>query len=111
MAAAQFLPEVGEIAALEALRVSAKAVELLTARRWYVIQSAREAGVTSAQIGEALVTGPEPFPTLPYSASFYRISRFCQSTNGSKSSSENARLPTYWVLSKVQDVRQHRFGN
>jgi hypothetical protein len=36
------------------LRANAKAVELLTARRWYVIKSAREAGATWAQIGEAL---------------------------------------------------------
>jgi hypothetical protein len=43
-----------EVAALEALRANAKAVELLTARRWYVIRSAREAGATWAQIGEAL---------------------------------------------------------
>ncbi len=42
--AAQFLAEVSEVAALEALRANAKAVELLTARRWHVIKSAREAG-------------------------------------------------------------------
>lgn len=54
VAAAQFLAEVREVAALEALRANAKAVELLTARRWYVIKSAREAGATWAQIGEAL---------------------------------------------------------
>ena len=53
-AAAQFLAEVREVAALEALRANAKAVELLTAKRWYVIKSAREAGATWAQIGEAL---------------------------------------------------------
>lgn len=53
-AAAQFLAEVREVAALEALRANAKAVELLTAKRWYVIRSAREAGATWAQIGEAL---------------------------------------------------------
>lgn len=53
-AAAQFLAEVREVAALEALRANAKAVELLTARRWYVIKSAREAGATWTQIGEAL---------------------------------------------------------
>ncbi|MBT8163770.1 MULTISPECIES: hypothetical protein [Arthrobacter] len=52
--AAHFLAEVSEIAALEALRANAKAVELLTARRWYVIKSAREAGATWAQIGDAL---------------------------------------------------------
>lgn len=53
-AAAQFLAEVREVAALQALRANAKAVELLTARRWYVMKSAREAGATWAQIGEAL---------------------------------------------------------
>ncbi|MGN7251445.1 MULTISPECIES: hypothetical protein [unclassified Arthrobacter] len=53
-AAAQFLAGVREVAALEALRANAKAVELLTARRWYVIKSAREAGARWAQIGEAL---------------------------------------------------------
>ncbi|WP_180987303.1 helix-turn-helix domain-containing protein [Arthrobacter sp. AFG20] len=53
-AAAQFLAEVSEVAALEALRANAKAVELLTARRWHVIKSAREGGATWAQIGEAL---------------------------------------------------------
>ncbi|WP_024477316.1 hypothetical protein [Arthrobacter sp. CAL618] len=54
MAAAQFLAEVREVAALEALRANAKAVELLTGRRWYVIKSAREAGATWSQVGEAL---------------------------------------------------------
>jgi hypothetical protein len=53
-AAAQFLAEVREVAALEALRANAKAVELLTARRWSVMKSTREAGATWAQIGEAL---------------------------------------------------------
>ncbi|MGX5716768.1 hypothetical protein [Arthrobacter sp. MAHUQ-56] len=54
VSAAQFLTEVREVAALEALRANAQAVELLTARRWYVIKSAREAGATWGQIGEAL---------------------------------------------------------
>jgi len=53
-AAAHFLSEVSEVAALEALRANARAVELLTARRWYVMKSAREGGATWAQIGEAL---------------------------------------------------------
>lgn len=53
-AAAHFLAEVSEVAALEALRANARAVELLTSRRWYVMKSAREAGATWAQIGEAL---------------------------------------------------------
>ncbi|WP_285244161.1 hypothetical protein [Pseudarthrobacter sp. fls2-241-R2A-127] len=51
---AEALAEISEVAALEALRANAKAVELLTARRWYVMKSAREAGATWAQIGEAL---------------------------------------------------------
>lgn len=53
-AAAHFLSEVSEVAALEALRANAKAVDLLTARRWYVMKSAREGGATWEQIGEAL---------------------------------------------------------
>jgi HPt (histidine-containing phosphotransfer) domain-containing protein len=53
-AAAHFLAEISEVAALEALRANAKAVELLTGQRWYVMKSAREAGATWAQIGEAL---------------------------------------------------------
>jgi hypothetical protein len=53
-AAVHFLSEVSEVAALEALRANAKAVELLTARRWYVMKSAREGGATWAQIGEVL---------------------------------------------------------
>ena len=53
-AAAHFLSEVSEVAALEALRANARAVELLTARRWYVMKSAREGGATWEQIGEAL---------------------------------------------------------
>ncbi|MFK0003558.1 hypothetical protein [Paenarthrobacter sp. NPDC090522] len=52
-AAAHFLTAVSEVAALEALRANAKAVELLTGRRWYVMKSAREAGDVD-QIGEAL---------------------------------------------------------
>lgn len=52
--ATHFLAEISEVAALEALRANAKAVELLTGRRWYVMKSAREAGATWAQIGDAL---------------------------------------------------------
>ncbi|MEZ2388001.1 hypothetical protein AB6813_00395 [bacterium RCC_150] len=52
--AARFLSDISEVAALEALRANAKAVELLTGRRWYVMKSAREAGATWSQIGEAL---------------------------------------------------------
>ncbi len=39
-AAVQFLAEVSEVAALKALRANAKAVELLTGWRWFVIKSA-----------------------------------------------------------------------
>ena len=53
-AAGRFIAEVSEVAALEALRANARAVELLTARRWYVMKSARETGATWGQIGEAL---------------------------------------------------------
>lgn len=123
VAAAKFLAEVREVAALEWLRANARAVELLTARRWYVIKSAREgrrevgpdrrstgdhqtscarllpaqdrragkvpagpsrrrsspcssgrsqrrlAGQGAEREGTSF-TGPAPFPTLPYSASF-----------------------------------------
>jgi hypothetical protein len=54
VAGARFFTEVREVAKLEALRVNAKAVEMLTARRWYIIKSAREDGATGAQIGKAL---------------------------------------------------------
>ncbi|MET3934817.1 hypothetical protein [Arthrobacter sp. OAP107] len=53
-AAAQFLAQVSEVAALEGLRANAKAVEQLTGRRWYVMKIRREGGATWAQIGEAL---------------------------------------------------------
>jgi hypothetical protein len=53
-AATHFLSEVSEVAALEALRANARAVEVLTARRWYVMKSAREGGATWEQIDEAL---------------------------------------------------------
>lgn len=36
------------------MRANAKAVELLTGRRWHVIKSAREAGAAWTRIGEAL---------------------------------------------------------
>jgi hypothetical protein len=53
-AAARVLAQLPEVTALDALRANAKAVDLLTGRRWYVMKSAREAGATWAQIGEAL---------------------------------------------------------
>ncbi|MEQ4566464.1 helix-turn-helix domain-containing protein [Paenarthrobacter sp. CAP02] len=43
-----------EVSALEALRVNARAVDRLTAKRWYVMKAAREAGATWSQIGQAL---------------------------------------------------------
>lgn len=52
--AAGALAQLPEVTALEALRANARAVDLLTGRRWYVMKSAREAGATWAQIGEAL---------------------------------------------------------
>jgi hypothetical protein len=52
--AAGALAQLPEVTALDALRVNARAVDLLTGRRWYVMKSAREAGATWAQIGEAL---------------------------------------------------------
>jgi hypothetical protein len=60
VAAAQFLAKVSEVAALEVLRANVKAVELLTARRRYVIKSAREAGATWTQIGDALGITKQP---------------------------------------------------
>lgn len=48
------LAQLPEVTALDALRANVRAVDLLTARRWYVMESAREAGATWSQIGEAL---------------------------------------------------------
>jgi hypothetical protein len=52
--AAQFLAEVSEVVAGEALRANAKAVELLPARCWYVMKSAREACTTLGTDRQAL---------------------------------------------------------
>ena len=52
--AAGALAQLPEVTALDALRANARAVDLLTGRRWYVMKSAREDGATWAQIGEAL---------------------------------------------------------
>jgi hypothetical protein len=52
--AARALAQLPEVTALDALRANTRAVDLLTGRRWYVMKSAREAGATWAQIGEAL---------------------------------------------------------
>lgn len=43
-----------QVSALDALRANAELVDLLTGRRWMVMQDAREAGATWEQIGEAL---------------------------------------------------------
>lgn len=43
-----------DVSAIEALAANRELVELLTARRWYVIRDAREAGASWSQIGEAL---------------------------------------------------------
>lgn len=51
---ARALAQLPEVTALDALRANVRAVDLLTARRWYVMKSAREAGATWSQIGEAL---------------------------------------------------------
>ena len=51
---ARALAQLPETTALDALRANVRAVDLLTARRWYVMKSAREAGATWSQIGEAL---------------------------------------------------------
>lgn len=52
--AARLLAQLPEVTALDALRANARAVALLTARRWYVMKTAREGGATWSQIGEAL---------------------------------------------------------
>jgi hypothetical protein len=43
-----------QVSALNALRANTELVDLLTGRRWMVIQDAREAGATWEQIGQAL---------------------------------------------------------
>ncbi len=42
------------VSALEALAANARLVDLLSGRRWYVIQAAREQGAEWAEIGAAL---------------------------------------------------------
>jgi len=42
------------VSALEALAANARLVDLLTARRWYVMQAAREDGAEWAEVGAAL---------------------------------------------------------
>jgi hypothetical protein len=48
------LAELPDVSMLDALRASRALVELLTGRRWYVMQAAREQGATWEQIGAAL---------------------------------------------------------
>lgn len=48
------LAEVAPVSALDALKANARLVGLLTGRRGYVIQQAREQGAEWAEIGEAL---------------------------------------------------------
>jgi hypothetical protein len=43
-----------EVSALDALSANARLVELLIGQRWYVMQAAREAGASWAEIGAAL---------------------------------------------------------
>jgi hypothetical protein len=48
------LEELPEVSAIEALAANRELVELLIARRWYVIRDAREAGQSWSDIGAAL---------------------------------------------------------
>lgn len=51
---ASALAKLSEVTPLEALEANRRLVGLLTGRRWYVMQAAREAGATWLAIGEAL---------------------------------------------------------
>lgn len=53
---AEHLAELPEISAVQALEANRCLVELLTGRRWFVMEEAREAGVTWAEIGAAIGT-------------------------------------------------------
>lgn len=48
------LEQVPEVSALQALEANRQLVELLTSRRWYVMQAAREVGASWSEIGAAL---------------------------------------------------------
>lgn len=52
--AEEALAELSNVAPLDALEANAKLVDLLTGRRWSVMQAAREAGNTWDEIGLAL---------------------------------------------------------
>jgi hypothetical protein len=46
--------ELPQVSALDALQANARAIDLLTSRRWLVMREAREEGATWEQIGAAL---------------------------------------------------------
>ncbi|MBF6588440.1 hypothetical protein IU414_27230 [Nocardia farcinica] len=48
------LAELADVTALQALEANRRLVELLVGRRWMVMQAAREAGASWAEIGKAL---------------------------------------------------------
>src|SRR5688500_14602444 len=48
------LDELPSVTAIQALTANAQLVELLVSRRWYVMQAAREAGASWADVGVAL---------------------------------------------------------
>jgi hypothetical protein len=48
------MAELPNVSPLDALRANAELVQLLTARRWSVMQEAREQGASWAEVGEAL---------------------------------------------------------
>ena len=48
------LAELPDVSALDALEANRQLIELLTGRRWYVIEAAREAGASWSQIGAVL---------------------------------------------------------
>ena len=53
-AAENALGELPDVSALQALSANKRLVELLTGRRWFVMQQAREEGASWSEIGEAL---------------------------------------------------------
>ena len=48
------LAELPDVSALDALEANRQLIELLTGRRWYVMEAAREAGASWSQIGAVL---------------------------------------------------------